>query len=313
MPTPPDRIIEDAIVALAAPPSFGEVGVALAARPSGLWLTDDGCRSWHKLPAAQAVMGNAMPTTVCVAGRAGGELLLFAGVKGAVLKSHDGGETWQASGLGAPPPVPTTLLALSPLAHNPVMLVGTLEDGVFRSEDGGETWKPWNFGLVDWHVLALAAAPNNPAVVACGTETMVFVSRTGGRSWQTTAFPSDAAPVVSVAFGGTDSVLYAGTEGGGLLRSTDRGHSWQPLAVGVGGEALDAIVTSADGRVVVLRGGGLVASRDHGTTWYTPVHHHADADATALFLVDGPTPGNTLLVGNRYGRVDSVKWEDGLR
>ncbi len=275
-------IRQDTVYALA-----GAGDTLYAARASGLYRSRDGGATWINT-FAPLEQGPLAAVSVAAHGQS-----VFAGVNGAVLRSHDRGETWQIAGLAAPPPL-VTALALSP-DFDGTIFAGTAEDGVFISTDRGETWVAWNFGLLDLHVYALAVSPDfgRDRTVYVGTETGVFVSRNGGRGWRETAFPMDAAPVLSL---GLTDLLLAGTEARGLYISEDGGASWGQVDLPSG--AIHAI--QREPHLAVLLENGLARSDDGGRSWALA----ASFQQTALaMLADLP---HAFLVGFDDGEIARI-------
>jgi photosystem II stability/assembly factor-like uncharacterized protein len=230
---------------------------------------------------------------------------VFAGVHGAILRSLDGGMTWQYSLLRTPPPV-VTCLAVSPnYEQDGIAFAGTLEDGVFRTADRGSRWASWNFGLIDLGVLCLAVSPafGQDETLFAGTETGLFRSSNGSRAWREVGLPEDIAPVLSLAisFDYTQSgCLFAGTESNGLWKSTDRGVSWSPVEE-LGSGVVNALVTG-NGRcglaVAALTDEFLRLSEDGGATWRDiPLELPEDVMPVSLAAPEGLASGATLLVG----------------
>ncbi|MBK8020735.1 MAG: hypothetical protein IPK19_04730 [Chloroflexi bacterium] len=197
-------------------------GILYAARTSGLSRSRDGGTTWEETFAS---LEQAEPLAAIAVASTG--QTVFAGVKGAVLRSDDAGDHWTMVGLGSPPPLVVALTISPNFAEDGLVAAGTAEDGVFVSTDRGDTWVAWNFGLLDQSVYALAFSPDfaRDRTLYAGAESGVFRSVSAGRGWRETAFPMDAAPVLSLAlFGGA---LVAGTEQHGLFAS-DGGEHWRP-------------------------------------------------------------------------------------
>lgn len=277
------------VFAFAASPS----GSAFyAACSNGLYRSGDGGMTWRslKLPTSD---GSAL---ACTALAAAGERSLFAAVQGAILRSSDGGGAWFTAAFPTPPPL-FSCLALSPdYERDGMMLAGTLEDGIFSSNDRGVTWQPWNFGLFDLTALCLALSPDfaTDETVYAGTETGLYRSENGGRAWRFTAFPSDKAPLLSLAIMQNDcggKRIFAGTENHGILRSDD-GDKWDPLESDNSGAVNQLQAVGAD-TLLALTDAGVMLSRDRGASWETV--WRSDALITAAWLAD---EGATLLLGD---------------
>jgi photosystem II stability/assembly factor-like uncharacterized protein len=148
---------------------------------------------------------------------------LYAGSEYAILQSRDGGETWfPAANLSVP-----RALAAGPSS---TLLAGTVR-GVYVSSDGGTTWLP--SGLSAYPVSSLAVNHANPLEIYAGTTKGVQKSDDGGRSWRPLSFLGKAY-VTSVRLQpGKPSIVYIGTAGRGVLRSSDSGGTWAEVNDGM--------------------------------------------------------------------------------
>src|SRR5262250_721742 len=80
-------------------------------------------------------------------------------------------------------------------------------------------------------------------------------------------FDQQAASIQALAPVGTD-VVYAGSFGLGMFRSTDRGVTWAKSGDGLSDPFILSLVTTKDG--VVYAGtfrGGIFRTKDHGKSW----------------------------------------------
>lgn len=244
--------------------------VIYAARHSGLSRSLDGGVTWQD---ALATLTDLQPSPVTAVTAHGNTVL--AGVKGAVICSHDAGESWNIVGLASPAPT-VTAIAISPnFVEDGTAVVGTADDGVFVSTDRGASWAAWNFGLIDTHVFALAFSPNYTVdkLIVAGTESGLFFSKSGGRGWNEIDFPMSAAPVLSLAFSpayADDGVIYAGTEANGLYISTDSGEHWHPVKHSLVSGVVNAVVMQQhpSPRLNLLLEDQVVYSADKGLTWH---------------------------------------------
>jgi photosystem II stability/assembly factor-like uncharacterized protein len=89
-----------------------------------------------------------------------------------VLKSINGGATWQPANTGLLHPA-VRALAVDP-TNGAILYAGTWEGGVYRSEDGGGQWAAVNAGLTHTFVNALVIDPTDPNRIYVGTQAGIF-------------------------------------------------------------------------------------------------------------------------------------------
>jgi photosystem II stability/assembly factor-like uncharacterized protein len=103
--------------------------------------------------------------------------VVYAGNFQGVMKSRDGGATWQPAGLRG---VQVLALAVDPVSPQTIY-AGTFRAlGVYRSTNGGKTWKPFAAGLPPGGVGALAISADGRRLFA-GTLGYGVVTRTLAR------------------------------------------------------------------------------------------------------------------------------------
>lgn len=170
--------------------------------------------------------------------------VIYAGARGGVFKSNDGGASWRRTSRGLKG---AGVNALAVSANGGLVYAGTYY-GLFVSRDGGKTWVNPRPGL-DLGVLALAVDPRDARHVWAGTTHGLASSRDAGLTW---IFANLEEPFISrvpdVVIDPTDpDTVYAVNEPVedetilGALKTTDGGATWAFLRGG-----LDALSYASD-------------------------------------------------------------------
>jgi hypothetical protein len=197
---------------------------------------------------------------------------------------------------------PAVCLAVDP-ADPDALYVGLGDDGVRRSEDGGRTWA--ESGLDGQQVFSVAVSAADGAVYAGTEPSALFRSDDRGRTWRELegllelpsrpnwSFPPRpwTSHVRWIAPSPHDaSVLLAGIELGGLMRSTDGGKTWDDHRPGAQRDVHSlAWHPQVPGRAYEAGGGGAAWSDDAGATW-NPADEGRDRHYTWSVAVDPVDP-----------------------
>ena len=163
---------------------------------------------------------------------------LLVGIElGGVMLSEDGGRTFSDHRPGAK--LDAHMLAWHPDADGRAYQAAG--DGAAWSRDGGRTWEAADEGRDLRYCWAVAVDPADPArwyvSAASGPWTAHSARNARGRlyrrdaAWEALALPSESMPYALAAL---DGELFAGMADGTILRSADRGESWDDLGTGVG-------------------------------------------------------------------------------
>jgi len=242
-------------VAVSAMESVGDSGVVYAGtEPTALFRSEDCGDTWRELaalrqlPSAPTWSFPPRPYTShirwitpdpLVAGR------VFAAVEaGALLRSLDGGQTWEDRKPGGP--FDTHTLVMHRLA--PDRLYSAAGDGFMQpgngfvvSEDGGETWYRPGTGLQHHYLWSVAADPSDPTTIVISAargpqeahnprqaESAIY-RRSGSSQWQQVRSglpePQGLLASVLVAHEAEPGVFYAANNKG-VFRSADAGSTW---------------------------------------------------------------------------------------
>ena len=190
----------------------------------------------------------------------------------------------------------TLLLALLTLAHTPAQAATWAAGAALPGLRG--------------HVWSVAENPATPATVLAGTDEGVYRSEDGGLHWARTSLTTGRVWTVGFDLRAPNPA-FAGTDGGGLLRSDDGGKTWtdrsgglqsrtvRSLAFGLGAIVAgtpDGVAVSADGqswRPSGLRGDDIsavaIAANSPSTIVIAGVDNARSGSGGTLFRSTGPT------------------------
>jgi photosystem II stability/assembly factor-like uncharacterized protein len=226
--------------------SAADGALYVGTEPSRLFRSRDGGDAFEELTALQKIPSRPSwsfpprPWTshvrwVAPSPHATGRLLVGIELGGLML-SEDGGESFSDHRPEAQPDVHA--LAWHP--HEPGRAYEAGGGGAAWSTDGGRTWERTDEGRDLRYTWGLAVDPEEPDrwyVSAAagpreahggGPSRAAIYRWEGGGPWRRIAGPLDAMPYALVA--PADGELFAGLGDGTLIRSEDRGESWDPIS-----------------------------------------------------------------------------------
>ena len=124
---------------------------------------------------------------------------------------------------------------------------------------------------------------------------------------------------IEVLFVTTEGILFAGTDGAGIFRSTDGGDSWTPADVELSDEFDDLemyvlVFEEKEGTIYASVNGDLYASNDDGNTWQNVLLPQVLVSVSSIMVIDDRIYIGTINSGIWY-TDDSVSWipvNDGL-
>jgi photosystem II stability/assembly factor-like uncharacterized protein len=178
--------------------------------------------------------------------------LVVAGIElGGVVRSQDGGETWEDQRPGAH--ADCHALAAHPAA--PQTLYEAAGGGFAESGDFGESWEAASAGMDRWYVWGLAVDIEDPTLVYTsaapgpgrahggGFSDAAIYRRKGRERWEVVLENLAAFPYALCADPEAPEALYAGFGDGKIVHSPDAGASWDEIA---SVPALDALAAVRD-------------------------------------------------------------------
>ncbi|MCW5850667.1 MAG: hypothetical protein KIT87_11385 [Anaerolineae bacterium] len=214
----------------------------IAPRGTGIARATEGATGvWH----VETLLGNT--AVRCLAVDPLDNQRVFAGTQGAgVLRSEDGGTTWQSAGLTG---WTITAIAASPIRQGR-LYAGAKPARLFVSPNGGATWTELTgFRRIPWrwlwlspaerpfigYVQAIALSPTDPQRIAVGIEAGATVlSVDDGQSWtgHRTGALRDCHSLTFHATRG-EWLYEGGGTGGGHAFSRDGGETWSRTKQGL--------------------------------------------------------------------------------
>jgi hypothetical protein len=213
--------------------------------PSALFRSDDGGRTWRELDALLALPSRPTwsfpprPWTSHVRWIApsprDADLLLVGIELGGLMRSTDGGMSWQDHRPGAQRDVHS--LTWHPRARGRAYEAGG--GGAAFSEDAGETWRAADEGRDRHYTWSVAVDPSDPELWYVSASTGPYAAhgrqdpqariyRRAAGEWDplSDGLP-DPLPAMPYALVATDGRLFAGLADGQIWESNDRGDIWR--------------------------------------------------------------------------------------
>ena len=182
---------------------------------------------------------------------------IYAGTNQGVFNSTNSGQNWMQIGISN-----RTVWALT--IHGNNIFAGTdFGHGVYRSTNNGLNWTQTSLGDTNF-IYSLVMSGNN-VFAGDGISNSVFTSSDTGNTW--TQIPLGATPtevVLCLAVNG--NYMFAGTNNGGVFRSSNSGFNWTQTSLNNGGitsfTIKDNYIFAGD-----FHYGEVYLSSNNGTSW----------------------------------------------
>ncbi|MHC5081970.1 MAG: WD40/YVTN/BNR-like repeat-containing protein, partial [Planctomycetota bacterium] len=242
---------------------------------------------------------------------------LYAAVNGTGVwySNNTGGDTWTL--VWTPTATDVISLALVDGTGPDTLIAGTDTAGAYLTTDSGATWTPIADIPATASVRDFAVDPVNNQIIYAATDGGVYSTTDGGTNWTAAStlptFPLGAgtsSSTLCVLVDPQDStIVYAGTAGGGVFKSTDSGDTFAAANLFIGGSANVHITdltaqTASPYYVYAVGNTGVFRTEDMAVEW-RPVLDDSTAfteipEASILVgqcLALDPTNENVLWVG----------------
>ncbi len=205
----------------------------------------------------------------------------------------------------------TTLMPLKQSQGH--LLAGMVNGEIFLSASNGESWIRRTPPAPGMTIHAFVQHPDTPGSIYACTAGGLFLSRDGASSWQR-LLPADTSQRLAVRCFAIDPwktrTFFAGSEGNGVLRSTDNGATWAPANGGADSVLRNAVVYALridadrpDRMLAAIGTGGLAMSEDGAAQWRLLVDGRTTVAAAITHVVMESGNGSTIVYGTDAGSI----------
>lgn len=283
----------------------------LGGSTSGVWKTSNGGGTWTDMSNNMPILdvadivinpNNSKVIYVATGDNFGWEYYTtFYGYSMGVLKSTDGGNTWNPTGLSWNLPQGVTFRRLIMDDTTPNNLLAGTSKGIYRTTDGGTNWTLVKSG----DVLDMEYHPTNKNIVYAVTDS-IFKSTNGGASWShvpgSPVFNSTinykyrrVSIETTPAAPGHVYVLYSELGNGGMLyKSRDNGATYNQILCPTKTQVSNFLgywtgvleVSPVDTNKIIVGGTLNAVSLDGAKTWNKEYNNYVDQHCVA-FLPNG--------------------------
>ncbi|HEY6161365.1 MAG TPA: YCF48-related protein, partial [Bacteroidia bacterium] len=298
----------------------------------GLWKSTDGGQTWNSntdllpsLSISDIVIdpSNAQTMYLATGDKYGiyWQYETWGHYSAGVLKSTDGGLTWNPTGLNYSLANVTIIERLVQDPNNANTLFAATNMGIFKTTDGGNTWN----NVQNGSFYDIEFKPGSSNTIYAGDATGFLLSTNGGSTWNyTTGVSSTGRTSIAVSAANANTV-YCWTEGGNFYYSSNSGTSFTARTdpstncTPYGYYDMVLEVSPVNDQVIFTGGLDIAKSTDGGNTWTTtsdwsawPATNYVHADNHAQKFLPGSS--NTIFSCNDGGIFKSTDqggtWSD---
>ena len=234
--------------------------VLVAGTIAGVFRSVDGGKTWRRItPEDHAELRNvesvAIDPTI--------PDVVYVGTWHLPWKTSDGGASWELIHTGMIDD--SDVFTMTVDRWNARKVYATACSGIYRSADGAAKWtRIRGIPASSRRTRSFAQSPDNQEVFYAGTTEGLWISEDATVTWRQATPKSVVVNSVLALPGG---VLLLGSDGAGVLRSTDDGKSWMTSNQGFSERFVSRILFDAAGRRVLA---GIWGDRNHGGVFAAP-------------------------------------------
>jgi len=231
--------------------------------------------------------------------------LVYAGGRGGVYVSTDGGDNWTSLGLRDKT---VTDIAINP--QNP-QIIYAVAGGIYKSIDKGQTWTL----VLDKYFSCIDVNRSNPDVIYVGGAEseggiyFIFKSTNGGQTWERKNVASFAGRICPIVSDPTNpNIVYVGTEHHGVYKTTNGGTNWTSITKGSAspgpGEINDIAINPQNPEVVYVAAAplwsdaGVYKTMDGGENW-SLIYYLKYSEPTGI-AIDPSNPKTVYTIYSAY-------------
>lgn len=240
---------------------------------------------------------------------------LFVTVRGSLLKSTDGGVTWERPFKGLDNQQNFGGISI---VSTSTVFVASEGNGIYRSEDYGDSWIKTNSGLNSLNIgLLCSPKSSTSSLLAKDSENRLYVTNDSGEKWRR-VLESHRIGAMECAEYGDDLLVI--DENGNFFVSEDNGESWTKSFEFPGSENVTAVGTAPSDRsssliFVGTNGGEIYQSSDNGFSFQKVEGERINDSIQSIQAVADDQANLTILIsawhGGFYASQDGGKtWEE---
>jgi photosystem II stability/assembly factor-like uncharacterized protein len=165
--------------------------------------------------------------------------ILFVAHEEGILKTLDGGLHWSENSSGITEFPVEEIVVVTEATNSAYAITPTK---VWKSVDGGLHWSELSgpFGLEDYNPNTISVHPQRSSEIYIGTWGGIIKSTDGGESWQRIDLEGYDIQSIVVDIS-NPRILYAGSNGYGVLRSEDEGQTWKEMNANLKNKRITAL------------------------------------------------------------------------